>query len=74
LKSYIISSSYSQRKPTKNVIINFLRRERHLTYITHGVLEHGADVLMFLDPDEDFLGRGQLTFIQVKRGDVTTDQ
>jgi hypothetical protein len=42
--------------------------------ITHGVLEHGADVLMFLDPDEDFLGRGQLTFIQVERGDVTTDQ
>lgn len=56
------------KKDFDTLWLNFFRKEKDLTYLTHGAMEHGADVLMFLDPKEDFLKRGQLIFIQIKKG------
>ena len=55
-------------KSYRFIVVNFFRSHRHLTYITHGPLEHGADLLMLIEHNDDFIGRGQLVFIQVKRG------
>ena len=52
-------------------MVNFFRKEKHLIYLTHGAMEHGADVLMFLDPKEDFLKCGQLMFHSNKKGNIT---
>ncbi len=54
----------------QHVIVNYFREIKHLVYHTHGPGEHGADVIMYLPPSEDFLGRGEIVFIQIKQGDI----
>jgi hypothetical protein len=45
-------------KSFQYLAVNFFRKEKYLTYLTHGPLEHGADALMLFEARDDFLGRG----------------
>lgn len=55
----------------RRLIYGFFLQE-NLTYITHGVLESGADIILILKQNKDVLQRGQVFYFQVKAGKINT--
>jgi hypothetical protein len=56
----------------RNITTNFFIGKGFLTYLTHGSLERGADVVLYLSKDKDILGRGQIFFFQIKKGKINS--
>ena len=56
----------------RNILANYFCKYSPLTYLTHGVFEKGADLVLLLDRSKDILRRGQIFFFQVKKGRINS--
>lgn len=56
----------------RNVIYNFFVKIEELTYITHGSLEYGADLILYQTEKNDILGRVMVILFQIKKGELNS--
>ncbi|MPZ08142.1 MAG: hypothetical protein GEU26_17290 [Nitrososphaeraceae archaeon] len=54
----------------RRLIFGFFVTKGNLTYVTHGKLENGADLILMLQQSDDILRRGQYFYFQAKTGKI----